>query len=477
MLKYVVAAAHRTDATDDAATSPPPPNQSSPSPPPPLRIHQPTVVTNQRLLFLSLSLSPPSLCPACPNTRAHQRAASDTGGSGVAEIRYTTDGSNPTSSNGTVFTSDFTVPSTTTVKYRAFDNAGNAEPINSALIKVDTTPPSSTISCNGGSCSGPFKSAVSVALTASDADSGVASIRYTTDGSDPTATTGTVYTASFSVSSTKTVKYRAFDNVANAESVNSKQIQIDTTAPSASLTSPKAGDILSGTAALAASASDNVAVDHVDFLVDGQQVGTASSAPYTFSWNTQSVPDGTHTFAARAVDTAGNTATSSAVSVTVANANILQNPSLETASGSTPTCWQLGGYGTNTFTWTRTSDAHTGSFGEALTISSLTNGDRKLISAQDAGACAPSATPGKTYTATAWYKSTDGAVFFAYYRNSAGAWTFWAQSPKFPSTTSWSQRSWTTPAVPAGATAISIGVGLVTTGSVTMDDFGLFPNG
>jgi peptidoglycan/xylan/chitin deacetylase (PgdA/CDA1 family)/archaellum component FlaF (FlaF/FlaG flagellin family) len=404
-------------------------------------------------------------------------AASDTGGSGVAEIRYTTDGSNPTSSNGTVFTSNFVVSSTTTIKYRAFDNAGNAEPVNSALIKVDTNPPSSTISCNGGSCSGPFKSPVSVVLSASDADSGVASIRYTTDGSDPTATTGTLYSAPFTVSSTTTVKYRAFDNIANAESVNSKQIQIDAAAPSASLTSPQAGDILSGTAALAANASDNVAVDHVDFLVDGQQVGTASSAPYTFSWNSQSVADGAHTIAARAVDTAGNTATSSAVSVTVANANILKNPSLETASGSTPTCWQLGGYGTNTFTWTRTSDAHTGSFGEALNISSLTNGDRKLISAQDTGACAPSATPGKTYTATAWYKSTDGAVFFAYYRNSAGTWTFWAQSPKFPNTTSWSQRSWTTPAVPGGATAISVGVGLVTTGSVTMDDFGLFPNG
>jgi peptidoglycan/xylan/chitin deacetylase (PgdA/CDA1 family) len=404
-------------------------------------------------------------------------AASDTGGAGVAEIRYTTDGSDPSSSNGTVFSSDFTVSSTTTVKYRAFDNAGNAEPVNSALIKVDTTPPSSTISCNGGSCTGPFKSVVSVALDASDADSGVGSIRYTTNGNDPTATTGTVYSGPFNVSTTTTVKYRAVDKVANAEAVNSKQIQVDTTAPSVSMTSPNAGDILSGTAALAASASDNVAVDHVDFLVDGQQVGSASSAPYTFSWNTQSVSDGTHAIAARAVDTAGNATTSSSVSVTVANANLLKNPSLETASGSTPTCWQLGGYGTNTFTWTRTSDAHTGSFGEGLTVSSLTSGDRKLVSAQDTGACAPSATPGKTYTASAWYKSSDGPTLFAYYRNSAGTWTYWSQSPRFPTATSWTQRSWTTPAVPSGATAISVGVGLTTPGSVAMDDFGLFANG
>jgi peptidoglycan/xylan/chitin deacetylase (PgdA/CDA1 family) len=404
-------------------------------------------------------------------------AASDAGGSGVAEIRYTTDGSDPTSSNGTVYSAPFTLSSTTTVKYRAFDNAGNAEPVDSALIRVDTTAPSTTINCNGGSCSGAFKPGVSVSLGASDADSGVASIRYTTDGTDPTASNGTVYSAPFTLNSTTTVKYRAFDNAGNVEAVGTKQIQVDGTAPSASLTSPNAGDLVANTTTLAASASDNVGVDHVDFLVDGQTVGTASNAPYTFSWNTQSVADGTHTIAARAVDTAGNTATSSSVSVVVTNNNLLKNSSLETATGSTPTCWQLGGYGTNTFAWTRTSDAHTGSFGEGLTISSLTSGDRKLVSAQDTGTCAPAGTPGKTYTVTAWYKSSDGPTIFAYYRNSAGSWVYWSQSPRLPTATTWTQRSWTTPALPSGATAISVGMGLLTTGSVTMDDFGLFGTG
>ena len=56
------------------------------------------------------------------------------------------------------------------------------------------------------------------------------------------------------------------------------------------------------------------------------------------------------------------------MSVTVANSNLLKNPSLETATGSTPTCWSLAGFGTNTFAWTRTSDAHTGSFGEKLDV-------------------------------------------------------------------------------------------------------------
>jgi hypothetical protein len=316
-----------------------------------------------------------------------------------------------------------------------------------------------------------------VTITATDSDSGVASIRYTTDGTNPTSSSGTIYSGSFSLNATTTVKYRAFDNVGNAEAVNSQLVQIDSTSPTASLTSPNAGALVAGTVSMAASASDNVAVDHVNFLVDGQTVGTASSAPYTFGWDSRTVGDGSHALSAKAFDSAGNTTTSGSVSVTVTNTNLFQNPSLETASGSTPTCWLLGGYGNNSFAWTRTSDAHSGSFGEALSVTSWTDGDRKLVSAQDTGSCAPAANPGHTYTITTWYKAASQPVIFAYYRNSAGSWAYWAQSPKLAIASSWTQAVWTTPAVPSGATRLSLGIGLNAAGSVTMDDFGLFATG
>jgi len=77
---------------------------------------------------------------------------------------------------------------------------------------------------------------------------------------------------------------------------------------------------------------------------------------------------------------------------------------------------------------------------------------------------------------TAWYKSTVAAVFFVYYRNSAGSWIYWTQSPGKAAASSWTQASFTTPAVPAGATNISVGMGLTGVGTLTMDDFGLFAN-
>ncbi|MCW3064538.1 MAG: polysaccharide deacetylase [Solirubrobacterales bacterium] len=66
---------------------------------------------------------------------------------------------------------------------------------------TDGTPPVTTISCNGTGCSkgGYRSSAVTVRLSAADAGSGVASTRYTTDGTTPSATHGTTYAGVFRV--------------------------------------------------------------------------------------------------------------------------------------------------------------------------------------------------------------------------------------------------------------------------------------
>jgi hypothetical protein len=162
-------------------------------------------------------------------------------------------------------------------------------------------------------------------------------------------------------------------------------------------------------------------------------------------------------------------------------ANLLQNPSLETAAGTTPACWSFAGAGSASVTWTRVSTAHTGSFAETLQVSKLSaSGDRELISAQDGGACAPAATPGATYTVGAWFRGVSrksGAPkFFASYRNAAGAWVSLGSSAKLAPATSWTYASWTTPALPSGASYVSVGMGLATTGNVTMDDFTLTRN-
>jgi hypothetical protein len=186
----------------------------------------------------------------------------------------------------------------------------------------DTTPPSATISCNGTTCSsGYYSQSVNVSLAATDnsGGSGLASIRYTTDGTSPSLANGSSYSAPLVIGASMTISYRAYDNAGNAGAVNSQKIAIDQAPPTVSLSAPQTGTVLSGTATLAASATDNVAVDRVGFLVDGTSVGSDASAPYSLAWNSASVADGTHTVSARALDTAGN-AVSSAATVTVKNA-------------------------------------------------------------------------------------------------------------------------------------------------------------
>jgi len=95
----------------------------------------------------------------------------------------------------------------------------------------------------------------------------------------------------------------------------------DTTPPTVSITSPASGATVSGTTTLSASASDNVGVVGVQFLVDGSNAGSEdTSSPYSVSWNTATVANGSHTLTAVARDAAGNRTTSAPVTVTVSNA-------------------------------------------------------------------------------------------------------------------------------------------------------------
>ena len=62
----------------------------------------------------------------------------------------------------------------------------------------------------------------------------MASTYYTTDGTAPT-TASTVYTAPFTVASTSTVKFFSVDTAGNAEAVQSQLIQIDSIAPTTTI--------------------------------------------------------------------------------------------------------------------------------------------------------------------------------------------------------------------------------------------------
>jgi PKD repeat protein len=159
------------------------------------------------------------------------------------------------------------------------------------------------------------------------------------------------------------------------------------------------------------------------------------------------------------------------------NPNLVQNYSLEQATSNVPTGFQLGSSGTNTATWAWSTDAHSGSRSERVDITSYTSGDRKLVMKQDSSTVPPQVTAGHKYAASVWAKGSGSGAIVTYYRDSTGVWKFWQQAPTVTYGSTWTQFTFTTPAVPAGATAVSFGLSLTGLGNLTTDDYSLLDNG
>jgi peptidoglycan/xylan/chitin deacetylase (PgdA/CDA1 family) len=154
--------------------------------------------------------------------------------------------------------------------------------------------------------------------------------------------------------------------------------------------------------------------------------------------------------------------------------NLVQNPSLETLSSGVPQCWQAGGYGNNAPSLTTTSPGRTGTRAQTLVMTGYVDGDAKWLPSLDLGGCSPSGTPGHSYILGAWYKSSAPTQFALYYRTGLGAWQYWTSSPWFAASAAYQKATWTSPALPAGATGISFGLNLFSNGTLTTDDYELF---
>jgi peptidoglycan/xylan/chitin deacetylase (PgdA/CDA1 family) len=184
------------------------------------------------------------------------------------------------------------------------------------VMSGDAQPATSSARCDSSTCSaGWYGGPVSVSLQATDGGSGVAAVRYTLDGSEPTVSSP-LYTGPFTVSQTATVRYRAWDNAGNVEAAKSQVVRIDAAAPAVAITNPANGATVKGSVKVTATATDaGSGLLRVSFYANGVLIGSkAAGGTVTINWSTAKLR-GQYTLTAVAEDVAGNRTTSAPVTV------------------------------------------------------------------------------------------------------------------------------------------------------------------
>jgi len=192
----------------------------------------------------------------------------------------------------------------------------------------DTTAPTVSITdpIDGATVSG----VISVSATAAD-DVAVNNVAFSVDGvqqgtTDMTAPYGTTLNTAAFTNGAHVLRATAYDasgNSAYAEItiiVDNQAPPVDTTAPTVSLTAPTDGSTVAGTVTVTANATDDTGVAGVKFYANGTQIGAeVTTAPYAVNWSTNATANGSVQLTAVARDAAGNSATSTIVTVTVNN--------------------------------------------------------------------------------------------------------------------------------------------------------------
>jgi hypothetical protein len=192
-----------------------------------------------------------------------------------ASIRYTADGSTPTSTTGTLYSGAVTVSATTTLKAIAYESGFNNSSVTTASYTIQVAAPTFS------PAAGTYTSAQSVTIGTTTSG---ASIRYTTDGSTPTSTTGTLYSGPVAVAANTTLKAIAFAAGLADSSVSSATYTIQVVAPSFS---PAGG---SYSTAQSVTISTTTSGASIRYTTDGSTptstTGTLYSGPVTIGATT-----------------------------------------------------------------------------------------------------------------------------------------------------------------------------------------------
>jgi regulation of enolase protein 1 (concanavalin A-like superfamily) len=206
----------------------------------------------------------------------------------------------------------------------AYDGQGAKTTSAPVTVTVNGTnrPPTVALTspASGSTFSAP--ATVSMTATASDPENQLARVEFLSGTTVLATDTAAPFTWSWSnvAAGTYTLSARAYDSAGAAATSAAVTVTVNGTnrAPTVALTSPASGATFTApaTISMTASASDpENQLARVEFLSGTTVLATDTTAPFAWSWS--NVAAGSYTLTARAYDSAGASATSSAVTLTV----------------------------------------------------------------------------------------------------------------------------------------------------------------
>ncbi len=218
------------------------------------------------------------------------------------------------------------------------DSSGNESAYSNIVTVAEYPTVSVTAPANNSSVSG------TVSVTASASDSiGVSKVEFYVNGTLQSTDVSTPYLYSWNTASLAAgsytlmaMAYNAAGNAVQSANVSVNVVQ-NTTAPTVSVTAPANNATVSGTTTITASASDNVGVTKVEFYENGILLTATNVSPYSYSWNTATLTNGTYALTAKAYDAANNVGQSSTVTVKVNNPDTIAPTVSITAPASNAT--------------------------------------------------------------------------------------------------------------------------------------------
>jgi len=197
--------------------------------------------------------------------------------------------------------------------YRATDNAGNIEPSRTTTIRIDTVPPTSTVTwpSAGAAISG---TSFLVTGMSQDGASGVSKVEISVDGGPFLAASGIfpwTYAWMLPGNGPHNLRSRATDRAGNVETPSAGiTVIVDNALPSSTIASPYNGQIINASSfVITGTATDaHSGIKRVEVSTNGgiswTQAIVISPSTWLLNW---AVPgDGTYNLRSRAVDNAGN---------------------------------------------------------------------------------------------------------------------------------------------------------------------------